>query len=394
MTRTNLESWIEKTEGFNSLTRENLEVLQLRRLNELLCRERARNGLYKSLPEKINSLRELENLPFTTAQELSQSGGALLLTSQSEVQRIISGATSGTTGPAKRVFYTAADLAQTVGFFAAGISEFAGTGDRVMITMPFSGPYGLGELIAEAVENLDARPIRAGIGLTLGEYAGIMDTERPDCFIGTAANLLGILRYAGRKSLKFALISGDACPDGVVEEIEKILGARLFPHYGSRECGLGGAVTCQAHEGMHIRENHIIAEIVSPDGNPLPDGEWGELVITTIGQEAQPLLRYKTGDRSRILPAACPCGGVTKRLDSVRRLSPRENKIASLDDKIFRLPGLIDWSLKSGKAIALCTPQADISAVKNEISSLTGAKVTARQARPDSKFLYSAKRML
>ena len=96
--------------------------------------------------------------------------------------------------------------------------------------------------------------------------------------------------------IRRALISADACPAGVMEELEKGLGGKLYPHYGSRECGLGGAVTCSAFEGMHLRENHIIPEIIDENGNVLPDGAYGELVITTIGLEAMPLIRYRTGD--------------------------------------------------------------------------------------------------
>ena len=103
-----------------------------------------------------------------------------------------------------------------------------------------------------------------------------------------------------------------------MEELEKALGSKLYPHYGSRECGLGGAVTCEAFEGMHLRENHMIPEIIDEKGNVLPEGEYGELVLTTIGADAMPLIRYRTGDYTRILPP-CPCGGVTKRLDIVSR---------------------------------------------------------------------------
>ena len=103
-----------------------------------------------------------------------------------------------------------------------------------------------------------------------------------------------------------------------MEELEKALGSKLYPHYGSRECGLGGAVTCEAFEGMHLRENHMIPEIIDEKGNVLPEGEYGELVLTTIGADAMPLIRYRTGDHTRILPP-CPCGGVTKRLDIVSR---------------------------------------------------------------------------
>ena len=151
MKRTALESWICSVEGISELTRKGLEELQLRRLNELLAREKARSGFYKELPGRLASLKELQGLPFTTAEELAENAPGLLLGSQAGVARIISGATSGTTGPAKRIFYTARDLEHTVGFFAAGISELVSPGEAVLIAMPFSGPDGLGELICRAV---------------------------------------------------------------------------------------------------------------------------------------------------------------------------------------------------------------------------------------------------
>ena len=128
MKRTRLENWICAVEDLPELSRPVLEDLQLRRLNALLARERARGGFYRGLPERLESLGELSSLPFTTAQRLSANAPGLLLTSQAEVRRIISGATSGTTGPAKRIFYTERDLEHTVGFFAAGIGEMAAPG--------------------------------------------------------------------------------------------------------------------------------------------------------------------------------------------------------------------------------------------------------------------------
>ena len=95
---------------------------------------------------------------------------------------------------------------------------------------------------------------------------------------------------------------------------------------------------------MHLRENHVIAEIVDASGRVLPPGEWGELVITTVGMEALPLIRYRTGDCTRILPEPCPCGSETIRLDHVRRMG--ESEMADLDDALLVLPGLIDYSVQ------------------------------------------------
>jgi phenylacetate-coenzyme A ligase PaaK-like adenylate-forming protein len=342
MNRTKLENWIERIEALPDLTREGLEALQLRRLNEILLRLKNRGGFYGNYPEKLEKLEDLSELPFTTPEMLASAPGKFLLASQSEVSRIISGATSGTTGKSKRVFYTAGDTEHTVGFFAAGISEMLRPGEKCLIAFPFSGPFGLGDLIAQAVQRLGGVPVKAGFGQSWGELCALVRDTQPETFIGFPVHLLGLARMYGKSfPIRRALVSGDACPKGVMEELEKLLGSKLYPHYGSRECGLGGAVTCQAFHGMHLRENHIIAEIIDESGNVLPDGEYGELVITTIGMEAMPLIRYRTGDYTRILPP-CQCGGVTKRLDTVSR---RESlvSIEKLDDVLFRVPQLIDY---------------------------------------------------
>ena len=369
MKRTNLDSWIETIEGIPHLTRENLEQLQLRRLNEILKRLKDRGGFYKDYPEKLGSLADLQKLPFTRAEDLSAYPGKFLLTSQSEVSRVISGATSGTTGPAKRVFYTETDTAHTVGFFAAGISEMLQAGEKCFIAFPFTGPFGLGDLIAQAVERLGGIPIRAGFGQTFGEMLDLIKETQPETYIGFPVTLLSLARMYGEKfPVKRALVSGDACPKGVMEELEKVLGNKLYPHYGSRECGLGGAVTCPAFEGMHLRENHIIPEIIDEHGNVLPDGEYGELVLTTIGSDAMPLIRYRTGDYTRILPP-CSCAGVTKRIDTVSR---REEAfpIEELDSRLFQLSWLVDYRAYYDGILHLdcfCLEQQSVEQVRTSV---------------------------
>lgn len=397
MTRTKLENWIEGKEGLRPLTREGLEALQLARLCDLLSRERERGGFYKDVPERVGSLAELAVLPFTTAEDVAQRGGAMTLTSQSQVERVITGATSGTTGSAKRVFYTAGDCENTVGFFAAGISEMTARGDGVLIAMPFSGPNGLGDLIARAVERLGARPVRAGAGLSYGELNDLLAREKPVGYIGMPVPLLSLLRCVGQGSLRAALVSADACPPGVMESAEAILGSRLFPHFGMRETALGGAVTCPAHEGMHLRENHIIAEIVSPAGDALPLGDWGELTLTTIGMEAMPLLRYRTGDRARILPDPCPCGGVTRRIEVSGRLGG--GAMAALDDALFPVAALTDYRAERARgglhieALTLsdCAPQ-----LKAAAQAVCGEPVSVRERRPvpGDRAMYGGKRYI
>lgn len=397
MRLTRLEPWICEVEGIPRLDRETLECIQLRRLNELLAREKKRGGFYRGLPERLGSLDGLRDLPFTTPEQLAENAPGLLLGSQAGVSRIISGATSGTTGPSKRIFYTERDIEHTVGFFAAGISELVSAGEAVCVAMPFSGPDGLGELICRAVERLGAWPVKMGAGRSLGEQAELMESERPSAYIGMPVPLLGLLRWMGGPgSLKRALVSGDACPEGVMGELEKLLGARLFPHYGSREMCLGGAVTCPAHEGMHLRENHVLAEIVDGRGIPVRDGERGELVITTLDMQAMPLIRYKTGDYTRFIPGPCACGGVTRRLDSLRRAREFPD-MEELDGALFRLPGLVDYAAGLDGSRLRLDAVGDVSS--EGLAALAGKlcpgleiSASAAPAGPDFRGCYRGKR--
>ena len=400
LTISRIDAMIRRQEGLAHADRKSIEAIQLNKLNRLLAREKERGGFYRNLPDHMNSLEELSGLPFTTEEDLANNPGALLLCSQGQVQRVLSDATSGTTGAAKRVFYTEKDLENTIQLYMAGLGELIFPGSVTMICFPFSGPFGLGELIAEAIRRLGARPLCLGASLCYGEYAAVMETEQPDTFVGMPVQLLSILRFCGCNSLRRALVSGDSCPASVQKACETILGSRLFPHYGSREMGMAGAVCCSAHEGMHLRENHIIAEIVDEEGIPLPPGEWGELVITTIGMEAMPLIRYRTGDYTRILPEPCPCGCEAIRLDRIERKAGNLSA-SELDEVLFADPHITDcrYELCNGNLsiTALTRGEPDKEALLQAVHSLVplpSVSVSFRPAVPDDRPLNPGKRIL
>lgn len=400
MRRSRLDALICEQEHLETLTREEIETVQLEKLNRLLLREKKRVGFYRNLPDHLNRLSDLASLPFTTEADLSHNASSLLLTSQGDISRILSDATSGTTGLPKRVFYTDRDLENTVCLYMAGLGELIFPGNTVMICFPFSGPNGLGELIADAITRLGARPLKLGTACSYGELLSVLEAEQPEVYVGMPVPLLGLLRVCGRKSLRRALVSGDACPEIVTHSCEELLGAKLFPHYGSREMGMAGAITCPAHSGMHLRENHIIVEIISPEGKPLPLGETGELVITTIGMEALPLIRYRTGDFTRILPSPCPCGSETLRLDRVWRESPPLS-MPRLDELIFSVPDVVDYRAeKKGELILLTiltTKNADAKLVASAVEALfpnLQVSVSAKTVSLHDTALYRGKRVL
>lgn len=395
-----LDSWVKEKEGIKILDRQAIESLQLEKLNRLLEREYARQGFYRNLPRRLNSLKELENLPFTTEQDLKEQGNRMLLVSQSKIERVRSWETSGTTGPAKRVFYTARDNDRTVSFFSAGLSELIHWGEKALIAMPFTGDRGLGELIQEAVEGLGAVPVPAGNMRSFGEMLELLDEEKPETFIGPPVLLLSLLRMRPKSSIKRGLVSGDACPPGIMKAIEERLGTRLYPHYGSREMGLGGAVTCPAFQGMHLRENDIIGEIVDEKGKAVPEGEWGELTVTLIEAGAMPLIRYRTGDISRFLPGICPCGCCLRRLDSVSRI--REGReMEELDDYIFQIPWIVDYRISRKGEILEIEGLTTEKGIEEKAGGLLpgewkGRKLncTWKSAEPEDEPCYRGKRRI
>jgi phenylacetate-CoA ligase len=119
--------------------------------------------------------------------------------------------------------------------------------------------------------------------------------------------------------LRVGIHGAEAFSDNFRKELEKKLNYKVLDIYGLTETmGPGVAVECLAQQGLHIAEDHFLCEIIDPaTGQVLPDGEWGELVVTTLDREASPVFRYRTRDITRILPGSCPCGRTHRRIDRI-----------------------------------------------------------------------------
>lgn len=363
---TPLEPWIKSKLGLpvtELLTRSFLEEHQLGRLRETIEHSRRHSPFYRKLLEGCGdpaSLAELARFPFTFPADLQADDLRFLCVSRGDIERVVTLASSGTTAPAKRLHFTAEDLELTIDFFQHGMSTLVDPGERVLILMPGELPGSVGDLLVKGLQRMDVEGIvRWPVG-DAEEVLAEIAARRICSLVGLPGQVLALVRHPAASLLptgriSSVLLSADYVPKAVVHEIERVWGSPVFNHYGMTEMGLGGGVDCRALTGYHLREADLYFEIVDPvDGRPLPDGEPGEVVFTTLTRRGMPLIRYRTGDLARFLPGSCPCGTVLRRLDHVRgRLSGRVGlrnglwlELADLDEALYPFPGLINYQAK------------------------------------------------
>ncbi len=360
-----LAPWIARKIGAQgpSFDRADLERYQLDRLRSTITLARNRSRLYRerlaAAPDQPATLDRLAEYPFTTARDVRDHPLHLLCVPQDEINRVVTLDTSGTTGQPKRLYFTASDQELTTDFFQIGMSTFTQPGDTVLILLPCERPGSVGDLLATGLERLGARPLRHGVVQDVDETLAVIERERVDGMVGIPTQVLGLARYGPGARLRSVLLSTDHVPFAAARAVEQAWGCQVYNHYGMTEMGLGGGVECEAHRGYHLREADLLVEVADPrSGRPVPDGEEGEVVFTTLTRAGMPLIRYRTGDLSRFLPGPCPCGAPLRTLQQIRtRLAglvtigppvPGSTQpcltMADLDDALFAVDGMLDFT--------------------------------------------------
>lgn len=353
---------MDLADGSGALDRTAIDNWQASRMQELLRYARENSPFYARHlsgiePDAIHNRNDIACLPRITADDIRSAGLEMVCVSQDEIARIVSLDTSGTSGTPKRLYFSQDDLDRTGDFFTMGMQAVACEGDTVLALLPDERPSSVGRLLAQSVINMGARPLSGSISYG-GEVLAVMAMdEQARVIVGSPLHLrtfaLGWQAMGFPKGIiHTVLLCWDAVPQAVIELLHEILGCRVLTHWGMTETGLGGALTCNEAHGMHLREYELLAEIIDPaTGTPLPDGEWGELTITTLCRRAMPLIRYRTGDHGRILPAPCPCGSPLRRLDhSPGRLQDdiplpdgQTLRLIDLDEALLPLHGILDY---------------------------------------------------
>jgi phenylacetate-CoA ligase len=327
-------------QDFETLGREELEQLQVERLQSTLYRVYRYVSFYKQSfdthgvnIEKIKSIQDLAQLPFTTKVDLRKSYPYdMFAVPLRDILRIHS--TSGTTGKPIIVGYTKNDLRHwtdcTARLLAAGgVDEH----DVVQIAFPFNlftGGFGF----HQGAEHIGASVIPSSTSVPEKQLMIMKDFKTtvlictPSYAINIASKLEELQIHAESLSLKVGLFGAEPWSENLRSQLEEGLHIDALDNYGLTEViGPGVAGECEHKNGLHINEDHFIVEVVEPKSlAPLPIGQEGELVFTTISKEGFPLIRYRTGDISSLIQEPCACGRTTRRM---RRVTGRT------DDLIF-----------------------------------------------------------
>jgi len=306
---------------------------QLAKLNEVCTYARQNSVFYAKQFQQLDdtyftSAEAFSRLPRTTADDLREAPLSFLCTSQDDIARVVTLTTSGSTGKPKRLFFTQKELDETKAFYNHGMRCLVAPGDTVLALLPAPKPDSVGALLVEGLNSLGATPVLHQNPDDVATSLALFKQHAPDCVVGTAAHILALTKLWKKNSnrvspVKSVLLCWDASSPAVRAYIESTWNCRVHTHWGMTETSLGGAVSCPFGRGMHLRETNIYVEITNPDtGLPVPDGERGEIVVTTLTRTGMPLIRYRTGDESHIIAEACPCGS------ALRRLSPEIHRIA------------------------------------------------------------------
>ncbi len=313
------------------MAREDLEQLQLERLQSTLYRVGTNVPFYKKKFEQIKfnyddirSLDDLRRLPFTEKQDLRDNYPyGLFAVPLRDVVRLHS--SSGTSGQATVVGYSRNDIT-TWSNLVARVITAAGVTKNDVIQIAFG--YGLftgGFGLHYGAETVGASVIPISSGNTKRQIQIMQDFKTtalvctPSYALIMADTMMEMGINPNGLSLRYGLFGGEPWSEAMRHEIHQKLGIIPTDNYGLSEVmGPGVAGECQQCNGLHINEDHFLLEILDPTTfEPVPEGEVGELVITTLTKEAFPMIRYRTRDLTRFIPGQCACGRTMKRMQRV-----------------------------------------------------------------------------
>ncbi|MBF0484907.1 MAG: phenylacetate--CoA ligase [Candidatus Omnitrophica bacterium] len=320
-----------RDKAIETIDKSSLERLQLENLKKTIsCAQKTRfykNRLSKTRiksPDDIRSLKDLQDVPFTTKDDLRACyPDGLLSVDKSDVVRLHT--SSGTTGMPTVIYHTQADLDYWTELVSRGLTACGVTKSDIFQNMMTYGLFTGGLGLHYGAERLGALVIPAGAGNTRRQLQLMKDFHTttlhatPNYMLHIMLKLAEFDISLKDLNLKKVFLGAEPYTENTRKKIEEFYHIDAYNCYGLSELnGPGVAMECEHKRDLHIWEDSYIVEIINPDtGEILKDGEAGELVLTTLKREATPLLRYRSRDLTRILTDTCPCGRTHRRISRI-----------------------------------------------------------------------------
>lgn len=317
---------------YETMPREALEAIQLRRLKATLERVRATVPFYRErmtaagiVPRDIQRLEDIRHIPFTTKQDLRDNYPfGMFAVPMDTVVRIH--ASSGTTGQPTVVGYTARDVNTWATLMARALVAGGASANDIIHNAYGYGLFTGGLGVHYGAEKLGASVIPVSGGNTKRQIL-IMRDFKPTVITSTPSYALHLAEVAEEMgvsfkelSFKFGIFGAEPWSENMRQEIERKMNISAVDIYGLSEViGPGVAIEChEAKKGLHVFEDHFLPEIIDPaTGEVLPPGQTGELVFTSLTKEAFPVIRYRTRDITSLNPEPCICGRTHVRMNRV-----------------------------------------------------------------------------
>lgn len=395
MKLTPLEDWILDRTGIREKSSEALKEYQFRQLIRTLHYAKDKSKHYKkslaSLDiDSVKSMSDFESIPFTYPEDIKRKSSDFLCVSEKDVKRIVTLNTSGTSGDEKRIYFTEEDLNHTIDFFQYGMSCLTDRRDRVLVLLPSKAYGSIGDLLKKALSLSQIECIVHGVLTDPDAVEQTIIENHISCIVGIPMQVLYFSRVKSKVFWNYinkVLLSTDYVPDVLVRELKYRFHCDVFHHYGMTEMGYGGGVYCQALNGYHLREGDLYFEIIDPaTGEPVEDGQYGEVVFTTFHRQAMPLIRYRTGDLAGFSTKPCACGTFLRTMDKVvGRLTNKavlKNKeeihLRELDEIILEFREVLDYTavFSDNDTLSLCltiSHEDGIGKLKDEIAKRIGS---------------------
>lgn len=309
-----------------------LKALQIERLQKTL-RQAIKIPLYRERfktlgirPQDIKDLKDIKRLPFTTRDDLRENYPyGMLAIPREKVIRLHT--SSGTTGKPKAIFYSKRDIDTSTELIARCFTMTGTTKEDVFQNMMTYGLFTGALIMHYGAEKVGAMVIPISAGNTERQIAYMKDFQTTVIHLTPSyalylADVITRLGIDPKKELylKRAYVGAEPYSEETRKKIEEFFSIDVYNSYGLSEMGGPGvAFECQEKNGMHIWEDCFLIEIIDPEtGEVLPEGEEGELVITTLAREAMPVIRYRTRDITRIINDRCPCGRTHRRIARIK----------------------------------------------------------------------------